>query len=323
MSRPLRIEYPDAWYHIMNRGRRGEIIFEDRKDYLMFLEVLQESIVLFDCRFAAFCLMPNHYHILVQTPQGNVSRVMRHVNGVYTQRFNRRHDYDGQLFRGRFKSVLVEGDSHLLEVLRYIHRNPVRAEISESVAKYPWSSHSAYVSTTGKQAWVDTEFLLSMFSETPSKARNRYRKFVKNEEPKEIRNFFGKKNLPAIMGTRDFIEGVRADFYDAKKHSEVPQLKDLAPTIDDIKKWVSHSYRISRKKLETTRRGQENTPRNVAIYLARMHSGLALEEIGKNFGNIKYSSVSNIVRKVKSELADNPKLSQKIASIQRKLQIEQ
>lgn len=323
MSRPLRIEYPDAWYHVMNRGRRGENIFEDKKDYLMFLEVLQESIVLFGCRFTAFCLMPNHYHILVQTPRGNVSRVMRHVNGIYTQRFNRCHDFDGQLFRGRFKSVLIEGDSHLLEVLRYIHRNPLRAEISGSVAKYPWSSHHAYVSTTGKQAWIDTDFLLNMFSETPGKARAGYRKFINSEEPEEIRDFFSKKNLPSIMGSREFVDWARKEFYHTKKHSEIPQSKDLAPTVDAIKKAVGRSYKISLKKIEITKRGQENMPRNVAIYLARMYSGQSLEEIGRSFGNIKYSSVSNIARKIKEQLADDPKLSRKVLAITKKLRIEQ
>ena len=102
MVRPLRIEYPGAWYHVMNRGRRGENVFADRDDYVTFIALLQETSEMFDFQVSAFCLMSNHYHILIQTPSGNLSRAMRHVNGVYTQRYNRRHDTDGQLFRGVF-----------------------------------------------------------------------------------------------------------------------------------------------------------------------------------------------------------------------------
>ena len=135
MSRPLRIEYPDAWYHVMNRGRRREKIFSGIKDYTLFIGLLKESCYMWHVRIGAFCLMPNHYHILIQTPEGNISRCMRHINGVYTQRFNRIHGCDGPLFRGRYKSILVEAETYLLELLRYIHRNPLKAGLAESLGK--------------------------------------------------------------------------------------------------------------------------------------------------------------------------------------------
>ena len=103
MSRPLRIEYPGAWYHVMNRGRRSEKIFYDKEDYQLFVALLEETSEMWNIRISAYCLMPNHYHILLQTPDGNIARSMRHINGVYTQRFNRRHGVDGQLFRGRYR----------------------------------------------------------------------------------------------------------------------------------------------------------------------------------------------------------------------------
>lgn len=106
MARPLRIEYPDAWYHVMNRGRRGEAIFSDDQDYLTFTDLLRETSEIWNLRIAAYCLMLNHYHMLIQTPDANISKGMRHLNGVYTQRYNSRHRGDGQLFRGRYKSIL-------------------------------------------------------------------------------------------------------------------------------------------------------------------------------------------------------------------------
>ena len=125
MSRPLRIEYADAWDHVMNRGGRYDAIFEDKNDYSAFSELLKEAIDIFHIKVAAFCLMQNHYHLLIQTPEGNISRSMRHINGVYTQRYNRLKRTDGSLFRGRYKAILVDSDAYLLHLSRYIHRNPI------------------------------------------------------------------------------------------------------------------------------------------------------------------------------------------------------
>ena len=112
MSRPLRIPYADAWYHVMNHGRRGKKIFVAREDYRSFINLLEELNEVFNVKVASYCLMPNHYHLLVQTPDANLSRSMRHLNGVYTQRYNKRHLCDGQIFRGRYKSILIESDSY-------------------------------------------------------------------------------------------------------------------------------------------------------------------------------------------------------------------
>jgi len=109
----------------MNRGRQREAIFTGPQDYQLLLEVLGEAAEIFHLQVAAFCLMPNHYHLIIHTPEGNVSRCMRHFNGIYTQRFTRRYKVDSQLFRGRYKAVLIDADSYLLELLRYIHRNPL------------------------------------------------------------------------------------------------------------------------------------------------------------------------------------------------------
>ncbi len=307
----------------MNRGRRGDNVFSDKTDFKTFLGVLQESSELFGCRVAAYCLMSNHYHLLLQTPLGNISRVMRHVNGVYTQRYNRRQKVDGSLFQGRYKSVLVEEDSHLVELLRYIHRNPVRARICKSVSDYPWSSHCIYTSKVKESHWLYTDLLLGMFSETPGKAIREYLKFVQGEESEEIQYFFSKKNLPSIFGSRNFVEWVKAKYYQKMKHDEVPQSRDLAPTIIEIKKAVGLCYEVDIKELEVSKQGRENEPRNVAIYLSRKHSRLSLDEIGKEFGRIKYSTVSNVVRRVESQLDENKQLLKLVASVRQGLSIEQ
>ena len=315
MSRPLRIEYPGAWYHVMNRGRRGEDIFSGREDYHLFIALLQETSAMFDIKISAYCLMSNHYHLLVQTPAANLSRSMRHINGVYTQRYNRRKNIDGQLFRGRYKCVLVEEDSHLLEILRYIHRNPVRANLCTSVGDYPWSSHHGYLSGAKKWQWLHKEFLLGMFSKKQSQAIRQYREFVQDDDSEEITGFFEKKNLASFFGSQDFVEWIKGKFHPLKRHVEVPLSKQLAPTIAQIKRVVCLSYKVKEQTLDQSRRGQANEPRNVAIYLARKRCGLRLDEIGREFGLEKYSSVSSIVTRTEKQLSRDKQMRNRIGEI--------
>ena len=265
MARPLRIEYPNAWYHIMNRGRHGEDIFADQKDYDGFLAILQECSDMFSVRIAAYCLMSNHYHLLLQTPFGNLSRVMRHVNGVYTQRYNRHHKIDGQLFRGRYKSVLVEEDTYLLELLRYIHRNPVKAGICQAVGDYCWSSHSGYLSTAKKWDWLHKQALLDLFSTNPGAAKKQYLDFVNKEDSVAITEFFDQKNLPSLLGSQEFIEWVKAKYYQLKKHHEIPQSQQLAPTIAEIKQAVIQTYAIEEQDLSNRNEGS-STSRAISLF---------------------------------------------------------
>ena len=129
MARPLRIQYPNAFYHVMNRGLGRQRIFLNDDDYSVFLETLKESSRYCNVRIVSYCFMSNHYHLLVQTPSANLNRMMRHLNGVYTQRFNKMHRSDGPLFRGRYKAILVQEDEYLTHLIRYIHLNPITADL--------------------------------------------------------------------------------------------------------------------------------------------------------------------------------------------------
>jgi len=243
MSRPLRIEYPGAWYHVMNRGRRREDIFLDSEDYQTFIRLLQETDERWNFKIAAYCLMSNHYHLLVHTPVGNLSRCMRHINGVYTQRFNRCHDQDGQLFRGRYKAVLIDADSHLLEVLRYIHRNPIRAGIGKELQDYPYSSHHGYISTAEKWAWLKKNILLAMLCEKKSDQKTFYLDFVSQGEPKRIERFYSLANLPSVLGSDSFKQWVKEKFQHLSDQDEIPRSRDLAPTADHIVSIVCEHFK--------------------------------------------------------------------------------
>jgi REP element-mobilizing transposase RayT len=156
MTRPLRIEFPGALYHVTSRGDRGEPIFANDDDRRQFLNVLAEAVARFDAEVLGFCLMGNHYHAVVRTRQGNLSRLMRQVNGVYSQSFNRRHRLTGHLFQGRFHSVVVDRNAYLAEVCRYVELNPVRAGLVDVPSDWPWSSYRAHVGLDAVPAWLDT-----------------------------------------------------------------------------------------------------------------------------------------------------------------------
>jgi REP-associated tyrosine transposase len=315
MSRPLRIQYPDAWYHVMNRGRRGEQIFGNKEDYWTFVDLLKELDDVFHVRVAAYCMMPNHYHLLVQTPDANLSRSMRHLNGVYTQRYNRRHGYDGQLFRGRYKSIVVESDSYALELVRYIHRNPMEAGIVDTLQKYPWSSHKPYLSDAKKWNWLSKDYILKLFSKSKSESIRLYKRFVLKEIPEEINRIFRRRKLPSVLGSKSFVERIKERYFTLKNFEEIPETKRLAPDVDKIKFYVCRVYKIKEDELYVTRRGIFNEPRNVAIYLMRRLRNDTLKEVGKQFGIKKYSTVSSIVERIKFMLKNDRGLKKRVENL--------
>lgn len=179
MSRPVRIAFPDALYHVTARGDRREDIVEDDEDRWVFLQTLEKVISQFNWLCYAWCLMDNHYHLLIQTPDGNLSKGMRQLNGVYTQASNRRHRRVGHLFQGRFKAILVDSDVYLLELSRYVVLNPVRAGIVETPAEWIWSSYRETVGLVPPATWLAVDGLLAAFAEQRSLAQSRYAQFVK------------------------------------------------------------------------------------------------------------------------------------------------
>ncbi len=159
MPRPPRIEYEGAFHHVMNRGRDSQTIYWDDEDYVVFLGTLAEVTKEYHAVIHAYCLMTNHYHLLIETPKANLSQIMKHINGFYTQRFNRKYKKDGALFRGRYKSILVDEDSYLLQLTRYIHRNPVevKKKMVKQLSDYPWSSYPAYINQAKAPDWLFRE----------------------------------------------------------------------------------------------------------------------------------------------------------------------
>ena len=318
MSRPLRIEYKNAWYHTMNRGRRQEKIFHNDHDYILFKDLLNESTELWKVNICAYVLMPNHYHLLVQTPQANLSRFMRHLNGVYTQRFNRYHKTDGSLFRGRYKSILIGEENYLLDLIRYIHFNPCKAKLVKIPEEYKWSSYQTYIYKSNNDKWLRSDFILDMLKIRKRSGKN-VRELLGEDASEDIYSFFEKKNMPSLLGSKEFIDRIKNDFFGQLVHPEIPESKRPTQDVQSIINEVTRFLVISKAELYFQRRGKENPPRDIAIYLVRMMTGLSLSDIGTIFGIESYSTVSNSIERINRKIKVDRDLASKIAQLKSKL----
>jgi REP element-mobilizing transposase RayT len=314
MTRPLRIEYPDAWYHVMNRGRRGENIFSDKRDYEVFINLLKETAEQWNVKITAYCLMSNHYHILLQTPEGNLSRSMRHLNGIYTQRYNKMHGYDGQLFRGRYKSILVDEDTYLLGLLKYIHKNPVKAKVVDNLDDYPWSSHQGYLSNKKDHDWLNKEFVFSILHRDKRKWKDEYKKLMYEDNEDKVAEIFESKKLPSFIGSENFVDWVKNRFYkpDEKK---IIQNRSLAPTTKKIIQGVCNYFDVEKDEILISRRGILNDPRNIAIYLVRKIRRESHLEISGYFRINSFSSVSSAINRFEKRIKTDVELKNIVEEI--------
>jgi len=196
MPRPPRIQYPGAWHHVMNRGVDRQAVFRDRRDRPHFLVLLEEAVARFGVELHAYCLMGNHYHLLVRTPEPNLDLAIHHLAGLYARAFNRRHGRDGPLFRSRYRSMLVESERYLAAVTRYIHRNPVELGVDDLVA-YEWSSLGAYVGSRPCPPWLTTTRVLSTVGEPSA-----YERLVTSAPRSSVEKVYDRQRWPLVLGDK-------------------------------------------------------------------------------------------------------------------------
>jgi REP element-mobilizing transposase RayT len=274
MARPLRLEIAGGFYHVTARGDGREAIYLDDTDRAAFQAVIMDVIQLFNWSLHAYCLMGNHYHLLVETPDGNLSQGMRQLNGVYTQRFNRRHKRVGHVFQGRYKAIIVQKDTYLQELSRYIVLNPVRARMVRSAQEWPWSNYRATAGQTQTPAWLDTAPTLSLFGARKVEAQTRYRAFV--AQGKDQPSPWAHLKNQIYLGTDAF----------------VAQLQTAIEADADLREIPSAHRRPVPKDL--TYYAKKYPARDQAITQAYASGGYSQKTIGDYFG-LHYSRVSRIV----------------------------
>jgi len=275
MSRPLRLEFQNALYHVTSCGDRREDIYEDDTDRFAFLNILASVIDQFNWSCFAYCLMDNHYHFLVQTPDANLSKGMRQLNGVFTQTYNRRHNKTGHLFQGRYKAILVDKDAYLLELSRYIVLNPVKARMVKQVGDWKWSSYQAMTGEIAAPQWLSVSYLLSQFSKQRKTAIRKYEGFVTDG----VANgpIWGLLNNQIYMGDAAFIEKVQKHLEGQHEDIQIPKTQKRAKpeSLNHYEAKVSN--------------------RDEAIVKAYSSGGYSYQELA-NYFDLHFTTVGKIVR---------------------------
>ena len=305
MARPLRIEYPDAVYHVSNFGLDSQRVFPSAKYFEAFLEGLGETCSRLNVEVHAYCLLRNQYHLIVKTPEANLSRFMRQVDGLYTQHYQRLKGVDGSLFRGRYKAVLVQADSYLLPLSRYIHSKVKASELNS----YPWSSYTYFTRKAKPPGWFSRDGILKQLRTTVAKRPAAYKKYVGQGIDDELAHFYGKKNLPSILGDNKFRKA-------AQKKRSATSVRGVSrganakwrPSCKHIISAVAKQYKVSEASIYKAARGpgSKNVPRWVAMYLCQELSAVTLQAIAKLFRLKRYGTVSTTVGKLKNEFDENP-----------------
>ncbi len=302
MARPLRIEYPGAWYHVINRGQGRREIFRTDEQREFFLSLLEVTTERFNADWHAYCLMDNHYHLMLHTPEGNLQRIMRHVNGVYTQHFNHKEKRDGALFRGRYKSILVEAESYWLQLSRYIHRNPLEAGVVKQLRHYRWSSYRAYTGQSRSPGWLSTRYILRGIGQR--NVQKRYAEFIRQGGDDEVCLFYKSGSASSILGSKDFREQATKGILE---HIDIPEIRQqrVRPSLKRVVQDVAEYFDLPEKDVwkKTRGRGATSPARVVTMYLCHEVLGMTLTEIAEKFELASYASAGSSIRRVRTRVS--------------------
>ncbi len=318
MARPHRIEYRGAFYHIISRGERRENIFIDNRDRLKFIEKLGEAAQKFGLKIHCYVLMNNHFHLLVETPEGNLSKAMHYLNSSYSNWFKSKHHIIGSIFQGRYKSILVEKELYLLMLSAYIHLNPFRAGIVDNPEEYTWSSFRLYTKKRKSISWVFTDDILKMFLFR----RDEYKEFVLNHMNKN--NEIKKKDIRgehSILGRKEFRDKITKQFKSGFKENDIrekPDLKHLNRLfVKDIEEIIMESFQV--KKEELLLKKKNNKYRKLFLFGLRKYTQLSLRGIGDLCG-MDYVAVSQMIKRFISDSVSNIELKMMLDKFEREIE---
>jgi putative transposase len=325
MARALRIQFEGAVYHITSRGNEKREIFKDDADRVRFLEILELSVSTYRVLLYCYILMESHYHLLVETPQGNISEFMRHFNITYTSYYNKRHNRVGHLYQGRYKSILVDKDSYLSILSRYIHLNLIRVgevidwtvrEKENYLKGYPWSSISGYIDEDKRLPFIDYSLVLGEYGGDNVKGRMNYWKEISRDIAGglEINN---KVVAQSVLGSDGFVKWVRREFAKPEgSRREIPSLRGILRyrSKDGILKAISDETDTGKEEI-LKRKG---ALRQLAMELLYKYGGLKGMEIGQIMG-LDYSTISQGRKRLRERLKKDEELQGLMGRIEEKL----
>lgn len=326
MARPLRIQYPGAVYHVTCRGNERKDIFNDDRDRKTFLEILFRSIKIYNIRLDSYILMKTHFHLLIETPLGNLGEFMRHFNITYTSYFNRRHKRVGHLYQGRYKSIVVDRNEYLSILSRYIHLNPIRTMIiknrtekekMEYLMSYKWSSLPGYINKGEKEEYIDYVVVLGEYGGDNTRGRQAYKERIYGDiiDGLEIKD---KVIGQSVLGGEGFIEWIKEKFINGRRDRERPAFREL------------HKYRAKEEILKAIEKetgesfeeikGEKGLTRQITMDILYRVGGLKGVEIGKLLG-VDYSTVSQGRKRLREKIQKDRKLKELVNRIEQRLSI--
>jgi len=306
MARPLRIDIENGLYHVTCRGWERRAVVRDDRDRQRWFELLDRVAMRCQWRVFAWVLLGNHFHLYLRTPEPNLSQGMHDLNSGYATFFNRRHRRCGALFQGRFKAVLVEDESHALELTRYVHLNPLRARMVERPEEYGWRSYQAYLGLRKVPAWLDWETVVGELAKDRSRARAAYRRFVESGACDVPKSPLAAAVRGMFPGSAAWVDRWRRRLAEEPAREGVPAQRQLAwrPTLDDVVAMVSAAFDIEQSELLAVRR-RGNEARSAAVYLARLLTDDAVGAIGEHFDGVSTAAISKTVARAESRRGED------------------
>lgn len=308
VSRPLRILYPGAVYHVMNRGLARQATFLDGADHARFIELLADVVQRWRVRIFAYCCMTNHFHLLLQTPEPNLPRIMRHLGGLYTQRFNRAYHRGGPLFRGRYKALVVQAEPYLLQVVRYIHLNPVSAGLTHDPGAYPWSSHRLYRQPAAPE-WLARDEVMASFPDLTS-----FEQFVAEGNEETLEAFYTSQRRRPILGDEVFTAWALSAATRSRAHARAERTPQF-PSVEAVIAAVGTQMGESPDAFCTSRRGLSNLPRDLAVYVATRIAGFPHAAVRQLLGIGSDSAVTKMCERTARRLRTTPYLQHILRSL--------
>ena len=310
MARPLRIEYPGAFYHITSRGNERKAVFKSERDREKLLFYFGSATERYAAIVHVYCLMDNHYHLLMETPAGNLSQIMHHINGAYTTYYNTKRERSGHLFQGRYKAILIEADEYAKELSRYMHLNPVRAGMCAHPEEYPWSSCRYYTVETKAPEWLQRGFILGYFGQNLSDSMKPYRDFIHAVMGEGYDSPLAELKHSVILGSGQFVAEIRDRFLKHKTQDrDLPALRTLLkkPSLDQIEQAVD-AVLLSEPKLA----------RQVKLHLCHRYSGMRLTQIGLRFG-VGQSGVTQASQRIALKRSQDKNLRKIVKRIEKNI----
>lgn len=320
MARPLRIEFEGAYYHVTARGNERRKIFFTQRDFEKFKGYITTAQEKYGFFLHSYVLMSNHYHLIMETPAANLSRIMHHINSSYTTYVNIKRKRSGHLFQGRYKAIAVDKDSYLLELSRYLHLNPVRAKMVENPEDYPYSSYRSFISGE-KDALVTEAAVLDLMATERQRAKACYRIFVEEALGKDLESPLQKVYAGAMLGNEEFIDAMLQRIEGScLRRVEVAcrQSLRITPSIEKIRNTVCEEFGVTFEEAAGNRR---SVARKVLIYLMKKHTCATNREIGTMFGDRGDAAVIKTFQRVSKQIAEDEALCTAVKKLQRKLSI--